>query len=204
MADHPEIEYRIYIPTGFRRNEPTVIVLNQAPWGFESQPLAVSAAEQLNWISVGLPDFGAGQTAEGYLLSNPDSFYVIMDLLSRFTVARRGLIFAGFSEGARRSAPSANAFRGFTGGMIDIDMGAWSTEQVDHSVPVFFIVADNNGDARRESWIRSVGETLERDYTWGRLEEFAGTHSWGPQALHNEALLWLAQVRADPRFQNGY
>ena len=84
-----------------------MIVLNQPPKGFDSEPLAVDAAEQLNWITVGLPGFSAGETDEGYLLSNPDSFYVIIDLFSRFT-----------------------------GGMVDIDMGTWSTEAVDGTASV--------------------------------------------------------------------
>jgi hypothetical protein len=82
--------------------------------------------------------------------------------------------------------------------MVDLDMGAWRTQNLDPTVPVYSLVA--NEENRKDEWIASSELALENQYSWGRLEVFEGPHSWGPVEYHEEALFWLAEVRSDPGF----
>ena len=81
-----EITYSCYIPSSYDPEKAVPIIINDAPNG-NAKPFSLKAAEELGWISIGLP----GQW-------DATGFFVIRDLFKRFRVAPKGLYFTGFSD----------------------------------------------------------------------------------------------------------
>jgi hypothetical protein len=184
--DAPSVSYSAYISTKYDPGEAACVVVNDAPKG-GARPFAVAAAEELGWVSVGLPGaYDAG------------GFYVLRDVQKRFNLRRHGIYLSGFSEGARRNAYRANWYRDVLGGIIDVDMGWVYVIGIDPAIPVCFLVA--NKDGRREDWLTTLRTKGKARFRRMRILVYDAGHSWGPAELHDVALQWLAELRGDAGF----
>ncbi|HTZ52982.1 MAG TPA: hypothetical protein VMF68_15045 [Spirochaetia bacterium] len=184
--DNAQISYSLYIPRSYVSSRPTCVLFTSSP-ARDAPALALSACEKLGWLSVGLP-FESAEFAAG-----PKALAVVADVKRRFPIERRGLYFAGFSEGAWYAVMLLKTVAQEAGGFIDIDLGSGGTA-VPPEVPVIYLVANRAG--RADGSIPDMLATdMPRHARWYTMRVFNDIHNWGPPALHNEALLWLASIR---------
>jgi hypothetical protein len=188
--DAPGVTYSCYIPVSYDESKPACIIVNDSPKN-RAKPFAVAAADELGWISAGLPgEYDA------------TSFLVIRDAKRRFGMAPRGLYLAGFSEGARRNAYRSLWYRGEVGGVVDVDMGAViSTSRTDPEIPVCLLRANRNGS--KDELVRYyLLEGLPAGFRWAVCLTYDAGHTWGPRELHNKAVRWLAGIRRESGFMD--
>lgn len=178
--------YRCYVPRSLKPGEPIVVVLNTSPVG-EAEPLSTRMAEKLGWVMVGLVEArnGPGEPVYNNMVST------VQDLAQRYEIRPRGLVFSGFSGGARASFFFAKRFGDLCSGIVAIGAGSSGTPgTLRDDIPVFFIAGKS--DFNRAE----VAQEAEREEKAGRACELAthpGGHEWGPAKLHDEALAWLAE-----------
>lgn len=181
--DIPEVKYTCYIPTKYNPEKSVCIIINDSPIG-NASPFAVNAAEELGWISIGLP---GEYDATGYI--------VIRDIYKRFKISERGFYFSGFSEGGRRCNQRAKYYYGEIGGIVDGDMN-WLINDPD--IPICCTWASKHGEIN--DLIVEDFFTYMYERKWLNYLIINGGHSWGPVELHNKAIKWLARIRKEPGF----
>lgn len=186
--DGKTYHYNCYVPASLKVGEPVVVVLNTSPEG-DAQPFSKPAAEELGWVMVGLVEAknGPGQPIYENMAA------AVEDLAKRFLVQPRGLIFAGFSGGARSSFFFGQRLGSLCGGIIAIGAGSQGTPGgLAPDIPVFFIAGET--DFNKQEVTTEASKELHAGRVTG-LEIHPGGHSWGPPELRHQAVQWIAARR---------
>jgi predicted esterase len=187
--------YALYLPSGYDRARRWPLLILMDPRGRALVPMGLfrAAAERYGYIVM-----SSYQTqSDGAIEPNDRAVNAILDdAQSRFSVDTRRFYFAGFSGTGRLAWNYGYSIPDNVAGLIEVGAGLPNPQLllqqkvVRETTPFAVFLAVGTTDFNYEE-VRALDARLDAFAIRHHLETFDGPHSWPPEPICNNAIVWL-------------
>lgn len=189
LAEEPEQEYALYVPSGYTAERPPPVLYLLDPRGRALAPMERfrPAAEELGWVLAS----SWSSASDGPFEPNLAAMRAMWrDTHARLALAEGRTYAAGFSGTARAAVLMGQMVPGSLAGVVAVGAGFPEAELPEEAPPFLHFAAVGTTDFNYLE-VLDLEERLRELGARHRVELFDGGHEWLPPEVARRALLWL-------------